>query len=112
MSEEEHKKIEEVIQKVHEKEQAQFWRKIVTGILIGAVPLFVITALGSYMGNQIDTKVNKEKIENNTKSINQNCSRIRNIEESDQKQWQYIGTYFSSRNKTRGGMLNDTTKEY
>lgn len=101
MSNEELQRLEEIVKAQHEQETAFFSRKFWRGLLIAAVPIFMLAAIGSYVGVQTSQEVNRARIENLEHETTDNRNRIIRLEE---RTWDiYDG-------KTRGHRLEKKDK--
>jgi len=122
MSEQEYHKIREIVHALHQVEKDNYnkkFQKLWRGILIGLVPVILSAGIGGYVGVQTRSAVNASRIkstnelikintENCVERINDNSSRIRSLEESDQNQWEYIGKYYSLETVEEDEFLTDS----
>jgi hypothetical protein len=106
MSNEELQRLKELVKAQHEQETALFNRKFWRGLLIAAIPIFLLAAIGSYVGVQTSQEVNRTRINNLESKTGNNRQRIIGLEEENVEQWKYIYD-----GKTRGHSLKNKDKD-
>jgi len=90
MSNEELQRLEELVKAQHEQETALFNKKFWRGLLIAAVPIFMLAGIGSYVGVQTSQEVNRTRINNLENTTDNNRQRIIGLEQENVDQWKYI----------------------
>jgi translation initiation factor 2B subunit (eIF-2B alpha/beta/delta family) len=103
MTEEDRKFIREEIQRAYKKNGNGMTKKIIQGVLIGFIPLAIITGVSSYQGVMQAEKVNQENIKHNKENIQRIDETIGELQKEQYDQWVKIWSLQDS--KARGDTI-------
>jgi hypothetical protein len=90
MSNDEKREIQELIDQRMKENGNGITRKVITGVLIGLIPLLIVAGIGSYQGVMQAEHVNRQNIKNNKEQLEDVKDKVLSIEDDQLEQWKCI----------------------